>query len=242
MPQLHRFYYNGPLLENTIISLDEGSAKHIWQVLRMQPDDHLIITDGKGSTSEGVIRIAERHQCDVTLGKVTIHQRPQNELHLVVGFTKNNSRNEWLLEKATELGVASIIPLIASRSEKVHFRPERWEKLIVSALLQSQRNYMPELSETMELSDVLKKFVPIPQRFVAHCMPNSPKSMLKDLAVPNSGAVLLIGPEGDFRADEVSLCVSYGFKPISLGLNRLRTETAAIAACAYFNLINDETD
>ena len=242
MAQLHRFYYNGPLIENSVVSLDDASAKHIWQVLRMQSDDKISITDGKGNTADGTIKTVERHQCDVTLGKVVFHPRKKHQLHLCVGFTKNNSRNEWLLEKATELGVTSITPIAASRSEKVHFRQDRWEKLLTSALLQSQQHYMPELQETMPLPDVLKKYCHIPYRFLAHCIEDAQKKTLAELLIPSVESVIFIGPEGDFRYDEVSLCMSYGYKPVSLGEQRLRTETAAIAVCAYFNMINDGKD
>ena len=239
MPNLHRFYYNGQLTENGLATLDESSAKHIWQVLRMEADDKIRITDGRGNTAVGLIRIAERHKCEVTLTQVTFSPHKKHLLHLCVAFTKNNSRNEWLLEKATELGVASITPIMAARSEKVHFRHERWEKLLTSALLQSQQEYLPELSDIMPLGDVLKKFSNIEHRFVAHCIADKERSTYAEMLKPCSETVILIGPEGDFRFDEVSLCISYGFKPVSLGNNRLRTETAAIAACAHFNMIND---
>ena len=239
MPNLHRFYYSGQLTENGVVSLDESSAKHIWQVLRMEPDDKITVTDGKGNTAVGVIRVAERHKCDVQLQEVVFSPHKKHLLHLCVAFTKNNSRNEWLLEKATELGVATITPIFAARSEKVHFRHERWEKLLTSALLQSQQDYLPELSDIMQLPDVLKKFCTIEHRFVAHCIADKERSTFSELLKPCSETVILIGPEGDFRFDEVSLCISYGFKPVSLGNQRLRTETAAIAACAYFNMIND---
>ncbi len=239
MPELHRFYYNGTLEENTTVTLDEGSAKHIWQVLRMQPDDKIRVTDGKGNTAVGIITTAERYKCDVLLTQPEFAPKKEHLLHLCVAFTKNNSRNEWLLEKATELGVSSITPIMAARSEKVHFRHDRWEKLLTSALLQSQQYYMPELTDIMPLADVLKKYCTINSRFVAHCVEGKEKKPLAELLTPSTETVILIGPEGDFRADEVSLCVSYGYKSVSLGNQRLRTETAAIAACAYYNMIND---
>jgi 16S rRNA (uracil1498-N3)-methyltransferase len=239
MPELHRFYYQGALDTNTVVSLDEAAAKHIWQVLRMEDDEQIIVTDGKGNEAKGRIKAAGRYSCDVLLQKVTKFRPRSIVLHLCVAFTKNNSRNEWLLEKAAELGVASITPIQAARSEKVHFRSDRWDKLLVSALLQSQQQFMPELYEVMPLAAVLKKYVHVDQRFVAHCMPDIPRFPLAELLKPVAEAVILIGPEGDFRNDEVSLCTSYGYKPVSLGTQRLRTETAAIAACSYFNLAND---
>ncbi|PQJ11488.1 16S rRNA (uracil(1498)-N(3))-methyltransferase [Flavipsychrobacter stenotrophus] len=242
MPNLARFYFNGKLIENETITLDDATAKHIWQVLRMEAGDELRITDGKGNVAVGTIRSAERHRCDVVLQQVTLSEHKQHSLHLCVAFTKNNSRNEWLLEKATELGVASITPISAARSEKVHFRQERWEKLLTSALLQSQQDYMPELSDMMTIAEVVKKFGHIKDKYIAHCISEQPRTPFAEMLKPSSETVILIGPEGDFRFDEVSLCMDYGFKPVTLGNQRLRTETAAIAACAHFNMINDGKD
>lgn len=240
MSNLHRFFYDGPFKEQSVIALDETAAKHIWQVLRMQSDDYIEVTDGKGHVATGTIKVVERHECEVTLEKVIFAPRKSHQLHLAVAFTKNNSRNEWLLEKAAELGVASITPIAAARSEKVHFRDERWEKLLVSALLQSKQDYMPELNNIMPLSEVLKKYKHIEHRFIAHCIDNIPKQTFASQVKTQTETVILIGPEGDFRQDEVELAIENGYKTVSLGQQRLRTETAAISACSFFNLLNDE--
>ena len=240
MPQLPRFFYNGPLAEHEIVSLDADTAKHVWQVLRMQPDDRIMLTDGKGTVAEGIIHVAERHKCDVTIEQVMVYTRNGNVLHLCVAFTKNNSRNEWLLEKATELGVASIIPITTSRSEKAHVRHDRWQKILQSAILQSQQHYLPELAEVRPLNDVLENYHSMPVKLVAHCMPDANKRSLPEMLKPPGETILLIGPEGDFTEEEVNLCIEKGYKPVSLGAQRLRTETAAIAAAAYFNVVHDE--
>ncbi|MCW3121432.1 MAG: Ribosomal small subunit methyltransferase [Flavipsychrobacter sp.] len=240
MPQIPRFFYNGPLTENSSVSLDADTAKHIWQVLRMQPDDKVILTDGKGTVAEGTIHTAERHKCDVSIEKVAVTARKGNVLHLCVAFTKNNSRNEWLLEKATELGVGSIIPITTTRSEKAHVRHDRWQKILQSAILQSQQSYLPELAEISPLKSILKKYNDIPQKLIAHCIPEGEKHSLAKTLKPTGEVILLIGPEGDFTQEEVNLCMENGFVPVSLGAQRLRTETAAIAAAAYFNVVHDE--
>ena len=242
MSNLSQFYYNGQLIENDTITLDAASAKHIWQVLRMEPGDELLVTDGKGHVALCVITTAEKNRCDVAIRSVSFTDRSKHKLHLCVAFTKNNSRNEWLLEKATELGVSSITPITAARSEKVHFRDERWEKLLVSALLQSQQAYLPEFADVTSLPDVVKKFSAVPQKYIAHCIPEQPRQPLSGMLKPGLETVILIGPEGDFRFDEVSLCMNSGFAAVTLGEQRLRTETAAMAACAYFNMINDGQD
>lgn len=239
MSNLSQFYFNGQLIENNTITLDSASAKHIWQVLRMEAGDELLITDGKGHVAKGVIVMAEKHRCDVAIRSVSFTERSEHKLHLCVAFTKNNSRNEWLLEKATELGVCSITPITVARSEKVHFRDERWEKLLVSALLQSQQAYLPDFADVTTLHDAIRKFSNVPQKYIAHCIPEQPRQPISGLLKPGLETVILIGPEGDFRFDEVSLCTTSGFAAVTLGEQRLRTETAAMAACAYFNMIND---
>ena len=240
MSNLHRFFYSGPIAENSIVTLDADAAKHIWQVLRMKEGDHILLTDGKGTLAEGEIHTAERHKCNVSVEKVSFSPRCGKELHLCVAFTKNNSRNEWLLEKATELGVASIIPITTARSEKAHVRVDRWEKILQSAILQSQQNYLPALAKITSLPAVIKQYSETAQKFVAHCIDDKKRVGLDKLLKPEGDAILLIGPEGDFTSDEVNLCVDNGFLPVSLGRQRLRTETAAIAAAAYFNILCDD--
>ncbi len=241
MSNLHRFFYAGPIAGNSIVALDTDTAKHIWQVLRMKEGDHILLTDGKGTIAEGEIHTAERHRCNVSVTNVSFTPRTGKVLHLCVAFTKNNSRNEWLLEKATELGVGSIIPMTTSRSEKAHVRVDRWEKILQSAILQSQQNYLPYLAKLTALPQVLKQYADIPQKFVAHCI-DSKRSSIAEMLKPEGDTILLIGPEGDFTQEEVNLCVGSGFQPVSLGKQRLRTETAAIAAAAYFNVMSDEQD
>jgi 16S rRNA (uracil1498-N3)-methyltransferase len=236
MPKLPSFFYNGALVESSTVTLDAHTAKHIWQVLRMVADDKILLTDGKGAVAEGHIHVAERHKCNVSVGPVSQHPRQGNILHLAVGFTKNNSRNEWLLEKATELGVSTIIPVIASRSEKTHIRHDRWHKILQSAVLQSQQYYIPVLTETMQLKTTIQQYGSIAQKLVAHCITDDNKGPISEMLKPVKETILLIGPEGDFTPDEVNLCTKAGFTPVSLGTQRLRTETAAIAAAAYFNL------
>ncbi len=239
MSNLPRFFCAGPIAENSIVALDADTAKHIWQVLRMKEGDHILLTDGMGALAEGEIHTAERHKCNVSITDVTFTPRSGKALHLCVAFTKNNSRNEWLLEKATELGVCSIIPMTTTRSEKAHVRVDRWEKILQSAILQSQQSYLPHLAKITVLPQVLKIYADIPQKFIAHCI-DSKKSTIVEMLKPEGDTIILIGPEGDFTQEEVNLCIGSGFAPVSLGKQRLRTETAAIAAAAFFNVMSDE--
>ena len=239
MSQLSHFFYNGPLVENSIVVLDDDTSKHIWQVLRMQEGDRIALTDGKGNIAEGNLLAVERHKSKVSLDKISFQDRQSEALHLCVGFTKNNNRNEWMLEKATELGVKAIIPISATRSEKAHFRIDRWQKILMSAILQSRQHYLPHLADMTSLRDALKQFAHLPQKFVGHCYNMESRIPMASVMKPGLETVLLIGPEGDFTEDEVKLCEEYGFVPVSLGRQRLRTETAAITACAFFNVVND---
>ena len=241
MSQLSHFFYNGPLVENSIVVLDDDTSKHIWQVLRMQEGDRIALTDGKGNIAEGNLLAVERQKSKVALDVISFQDRTSEILHLCVGFTKNNNRNEWMLEKATELGVTAIVPIAAARSEKAHFRLDRWQKILMSAILQSRQHYLPHLADITSLKEVLKQYQHLPQKFVGHCYTAQSRTALASLLKPGLETVLLIGPEGDFTEEEVNMCLEYGFVPVSLGKQRLRTETAAITACAFFNVVNDGT-
>jgi 16S rRNA (uracil1498-N3)-methyltransferase len=240
MSQLAHFFYNGPLVDNTIVILDDDTSKHIWQVLRMQEGDRIALTDGKGNIAEGHLLNVERYKSRVAIYNTQFQERTSEVMHLCVGFTKNNSRNEWMLEKATELGVTDIVPIAAARSEKAHFRLDRWQRILMSAILQSRQHYLPHMADITSLPEVVQQYENMPQKYVAHCMNDIPKRPLVELLKPGLETVLLIGPEGDFTAEEVNLCIAHGFQPVSLGKQRLRTETAAITACAFFNVVNDE--
>jgi 16S rRNA (uracil1498-N3)-methyltransferase len=240
MSQLPLFYYDGSLAANSTVSLDADTGRHIWQVLRMVAGDQVLLTDGKGTLATCTLNNSERQTCRVTITKSELHTRNGGQLHLCVAFTKNNSRNEWLLEKATELGVASIVPLIVSRSEKNHIRTDRWKKILQSAMVQSRQYYLPQLFEPTKLEAAAEMFKKTAHKLIAHCIDDQPKSPLSKMLNTSSETVILIGPEGDFSPNEVTLCLAHGFKPVSLGNHRLRTETAAITAAALFNVMNDE--
>jgi 16S rRNA (uracil1498-N3)-methyltransferase len=238
MADLHRFFYSGTMAAKSIVTLEPDTAKHIWQVLRMDEGDKLLLTDGKGTVANGEIQYVERHKCNVMVLDTAFEERSNKQLHLCVGFTKNNSRNEWLLEKATELGVASIAPVATERFQRIHIRNDRWGKILQSTILQSQQSYLPELLPMMSLKEAIKHHATVSQKLIAHCIAGEQKSPLHEMLKTNQDAVVLIGPEGDFSPEEVSLCIASGFAPISLGVQRLRTETAAITVAAYFNLLS----
>ena len=240
MGQLAQFFHEGKLVNQGSIALDEATARHIGQVLRMQAGKKIQLTDGKGTSAIASITVSEKKRCTVLIEQATFHKEPSSKLHLCVGFTKNTSRNEWLLEKATELGVSSIVPLITKRTEREKAKQERWRSILISAMLQSQQYYLPELAAPTTLEAVIKKYGDVPQKLIAHCMDEVPRKTIAELLKPAQEAIILIGPEGDLTMDEVNLCVASGYAGVSLGTKRLRTETAAMSVCAYFNLVNDE--
>ncbi len=232
------FFHDGILNAGTELDLPEDTAKHVVQVLRMQQGDAIDLTDGRGAHAHAVIRKVQKKQCAVMVNDVHIHQRKQVPLHLGVAFTKNSSRNEWILEKVTELGVTTIIPLQTTRSEREKFRYDRWHNILVAAIIQSKQYFLPELKELTSVDKLLPAFAGTEQRLVAHCMDAARRQPISEAMQKDKETLLLIGPEGDFTDEEVNMLTSEGYTGISMGTNRLRTETAAVTACAYFNMLN----
>ncbi|MCB0696956.1 MAG: 16S rRNA (uracil(1498)-N(3))-methyltransferase [Chitinophagaceae bacterium] len=232
------FLHEGDLKVQAGLVLQDDTAKHVVQVLRMQPGDKLALTNGRGYRAECTIEQAHKRSCTVSVDEVTFYERPAVQLHLGVAFTKNSSRNEWILEKVTELGVATIIPLQASRSVREKFRFDRWNNILVSAILQSQQYWLPDLRPLTPLADLCEEMQQVPVKLVAHCMDGMERIPLREAIEKGKETLLLIGPEGDFTDEEVKELSSDGFAGVSMGINRLRTETAAVAACALFNMMN----
>ncbi|PSK92165.1 RsmE family RNA methyltransferase [Taibaiella chishuiensis] len=231
------FFYQPSVPAGDSFTLDEATSKHVIQVLRMQEGEPLIITDGKGLKCTTRIAVAERKRCLVRITERHTAQPRPSAFSLGIAFTKNNSRNEWLLEKVTELGAEHIYPIISARTEKDKFNAERLNNILVSAMLQSQQSFLPVLHEPVALKKLVAG-VGEAQKFVAHCMDGDTKRSLVRELQPGRDTLVLIGPEGDFTADEVSLCLAHDFVPVSLGDNRLRTETAGLYACTVFNALN----
>ncbi len=211
-----------PSLQGTI-NLTEEIRKHAVTVLRMQAGEQLVLTDGKGCSATADILQADKKQLTVALGALVAHPAPQKKMILGISLLKNTARFEWMLEKVTEIGITEIIPLLAERTERQHFRQDRFQQILVSACLQSGQFHFPILHEPMKLAAVFSMDLP-PQKFIAHCMEgNKPQLTGQSLE-----SILLIGPEGDFTAEELALAMQHQFSPVSLGESRLRTETAGI--------------
>lgn len=218
-------------------ALPEEEASHAIRVLRLHPGDEVMLTDGKGCFYKAEINVCDKKHCLVNI----LEKQPQsplwkNHIHLAIAPTKNMDRMEWLAEKATEIGLDEITFLDCRYSERKVIKTERIEKILVSAIKQSLKARLPLLHRMTDFA----QFVSQPfsgQKFIAHCYKNE-RQELKDIIQPGEDAVVLIGPEGDFSEEEVSLALSHGFIPISLGPSRLRTETAALVAVHTINLLN----
>lgn len=209
--------------------LDEVNSKHVVQVLRMRNGDALELTDGKGHLLRARITDDHKKHCTVAIENASYQAPPSRQLTIAIALLKNANRFEWFLEKATEIGITRILPLKTERTEKQHFRFDRMQGILVSAMLQSRQYWLPELAEPAGLSS-LPKPEPDALYLVAHCEPGekSPLNQVKDVSAKN--VFVLIGPEGDFTPREIEWALAEGYHPVSLGENRLRTETAGIVA------------
>jgi len=215
--------------------LDEVTSKHIVQVLRMQNSEQLQLTNGKGNLFMAEIVDNNRKRCAVKILKTFDIPHSPFSITVAISPVKNTTRFEWFLEKATEIGVSEIIPLICSRTEKTAFKFERMNSILVSAMLQSQQTWLPVLQEPTKFNQVVQSSTQ-QQKFIAHCMDDA-KRKLKDLNNESlSSKIILIGPEGDFTADEIELALQNYFSAVSLGGTRLRTETAGIVAATLLIL------
>lgn len=232
---MHLFYT--PDIQDDTYRLSEEESKHCIRVLRLTEGETLFLVDGKGLYCDAVIINAHPKACLLKVVQKQYNYGKRNyQLTIGAAPTKNIDRYEWFLEKATEIGIDTIIPLISRYSERKEIKPERLEKVMVSAMKQSIKAYLPVLNPLQTFKETIKKPTS-GQRFIAHCNEGE-KVLLRDAVVKGQDVLILIGPEGDFSTEEVELAVKEGFIPISLGDSRLRTETAALVACHTVNLIN----
>jgi 16S rRNA (uracil1498-N3)-methyltransferase len=231
------FFYPNAITQGDAIQLPEDTAKHIGQVLRMSNGEAIQLTDGNGMLAECLLTKVEKKRVEVTAKRVDAIPETWPALRLAIAFTKNASRNEWLLEKATELGVRRITPLITERSNKDKIRQERWVSILTSAMLQSKQSWLPKLDQPLTLPKLIEENQD--ELLIAHCIGEgfAKESILQALK-KGKNVCIMIGPEGDFSPAEVSLAEANGAISVSLGNNRLRTETAALAAITQFYLIN----
>ncbi len=217
-------------------SFDREESAHIVRVLRLKEGDRVHLTDGKGTLYEGEILVAQPKHCEVTLLSHTLIPSHPHTLHVAIAPTKNINRFEWFLEKATEIGIDEIIPLICAHSERKVVKTERLRKILVAALKQSLKSWLPALHEPQTFHALIRQGF-VGQKFIAYCETGS-EELLQKVYIPGKSALILIGPEGDFSPEEVVKAMQEGFIPVSLGTSRLRTETAGVVACTIVNMVN----
>ncbi|TWI13826.1 16S rRNA (uracil1498-N3)-methyltransferase [Flavobacterium cauense R2A-7] len=210
-------------------SFDKEESKHIVKVLRKKEGDVLHVTNGLGNLFHTEIILASDKKCTVKITQTETQKPTGFRLHLAVAPTKMNDRFEWFLEKATEIGVHEITPIICDHSERKVIKTERFDKIIQSAMKQSLQFHLPKLNEPISLKDFINQ-EHSGNLCIAHCE-ETDKKLLKEVVKPNEAYTILIGPEGDFSEKEIELALKNKYIPVSLGNTRLRTETAAVVAC-----------
>lgn len=230
MVQLPYFYEPGVNSINTAFTLSEDTSRHCIQVLRMQAGEQLQLTDGLGKLYTAAITKADKRHCEVQIQNTRFKEQDSRKVCIAISLLKNASRFEWFLEKATEIGVQEIIPLLCERTERQHFRYDRMQHIVIAAMLQSQQCWLPHLHQPTPLQQVVVKNDYTDKR-IAHCVAEEDKVLISKVPV-HSEVQILIGPEGDFTSSEIALALQQGYQPVSLGDTRLRTETAGVLASA----------
>ena len=220
-------------------TLSEEESQHAVRVLRLQTGDELELVDGAGGYYKAVISNPHPKHCEFVIKETfTEFGKRDYRLHIAIAPTKNIERLEWFIEKCTEIGIDEITPVICRFSERKIIKPERLEKIIVSAAKQSLKAYFPILNPMCSFRDFIQQTT-VSQKFIAHCYEQD-KQLLQRVYQKSFDAVILIGPEGDFSPEEVQKAIQHHYQPVSLGNSRLRTETAGIAACHTVALMNEK--
>ncbi len=229
---MHRFYAEQLETNSKIVTLNEVESNHACKVLRLIVGQSIEIINGKGLIAQAKIAVAHHKRCEVEIENIEVHEKPKRQIHLAICPTKGNDRFEWMLEKIVEIGVDTITPLVSENSERSKLNFERLEKIMLSATKQSLRAYMPKLMEQQKVADFI---VAHPEALLAHCNDAFERRSL--LVSPQATeTVVMIGPEGDFSKKEIELALQQGLKSVSLGNNRLRTETAGLVAVTMLKL------
>lgn len=225
--------------DTQLISFDKAESKHMAKVLRKKEGDTIHVTNGLGSLFTCVLEQVNEKECLAKVVQTRQDQPRPYVLHMAVAPTKTNDRYEWFLEKATEIGIDEITPVLCKHSERKNIRVDRYEKIIESALKQSLQTHLPKINPLTPISDVLTKAADYDFVFIAHCEEDTRKLSLKEALIPGKRYLILIGPEGDFSSKEIEMARKHHWQEVHLGNTRLRTETAAIVACHSVAFINE---
>jgi 16S rRNA (uracil1498-N3)-methyltransferase len=228
------FYINDFNKAQKEITLDEDTSKHIAQVLRMKRGERLNLTDGKGNLYTCTIISDHKKKCIVEIQEARSQKPGTRHITIAISLLKNSFRFEWFLEKAAEIGINEIIPLICERTEKQKFKEERMQGILISAMLQSQQCWLPVLHKPIAYDLIFRQeeIIHSSQKFIAHCIEDSKRNLADLVNESLPSQIILIGPEGDFTPGEIQLAIQNHFDAVSLGGTRLRAETAGVVAVA----------
>ena len=230
------FYLPNLNKESISAEFSKEESKHIFKVLRKDVGDNINITNGKNLFFEAKITSISKNNCEVKIQNFKVKDKLNYKLHLAISLLKSNDRFEWFLEKASEIGISEITPIICERSERKFLNEKRLQKVLVSAMKQSLKSHLPKLNPVVTLKKFYKNDFK-EELFIAHCNDTN-KDLLLNTLKPKSNSIILIGPEGDFTNNEVNQAIDLKFKPISLGESRFRAETAAIIATHTVSIVN----
>ena len=231
------YLFYSPVVTQGPNLLGEQESWHCTRVLRLAEGGTVHLTDGRGNLYECRIQLADPKKCVVNVVSAQAeYLKRKNWLHIGIAPTKSMDRFEWFLEKATEIGIDEITPVFCAHSERIRIKTERLEKILIAAMKQSLKAYLPKLNEPAEFKSLVTRDF-TGQKFIATCESDEGDELQK-VYKKGANALVLIGPEGDFSPEEIALAKKQGFLPTSLGKSRLRTETAGIVACHTITLLN----
>lgn len=225
-----------PHIKEGVLYLDPEESRHCAKVLRKKTGDTITITDGKGIFYKASLTDIQKDRCTFSILNETPEPERTFNIHIAISPTKHTDRIEWFVEKVVELGVDEISFVICRTSERTHFKTDRVSRIAISAMKQSLRATLPVIHEPIPLAEFMKA-AQAEEKYIAHVDTTNP-SHLAHLAASGKSYCILIGPEGDFTAEEITQAMTLGYQKVSLGKNRLRTETAGMAACHTLNLVN----
>lgn len=225
-----------PHIHDGIHYLDPEESRHCYKVLRKKPGDVIQLTDGKGYRYQAKLTDTTSDKCSFTIESKQQEEKRPYTIHIALAPTKNPDRTEWFVEKAVEIGVDELSFLLCDNSERAALKTDRIEKLAISAMKQSLKSSLPKINHMVLLNDFITTGSAA-SKYIAYVDQTNPDHLLRE-AKPKSNYIVLIGPEGDFSKTELELALTHGYKKVSLGPSRLRTETAGIVACHILNLVN----
>ena len=231
------YLFYSPVVTQGLNLLGEQESWHCTSVLRLAEGGTIHLTDGIGNLYECMIQLADPKKCVVNVVSIQAeYMKRKNHLHIGIAPTKSMDRFEWFLEKVTEIGIDEITPVFCAHSERIRIKTERLQKILIAAMKQSLKAYLPKLNEPADLKSLFNQDF-TGQKFIGYCE-SAEEDELQKVYHRGANALILIGPEGDFSQEEIVLAKKQGFLPISLGKSRLRTETAGIVACHTITLLN----